>query len=105
EVLATDAPLEPLAHFLDVVLEAAQRCNVAVVYLAAVANHANARLSIDHAAAYRAAGNDPHARNLEQLADLGFAKHDFLLFGPQHSLECSSHVFDRFVDDLVQLDL
>src|SRR5688500_3488249 len=105
EVLDPDAALEPFAHFLDVVLEAAQRGDVAVVDLDGVANHPHAALAIYYAAANRAAGNDAHLRNLEQLAHFSLAEHDFALFGPEHSFESGPDVFHRLIDDLVELDV
>ncbi len=53
----------------------------------------------------RATGDDADSRDLEHLADLCVAEHDFALFGTKHAFERERDVFDRFVDDLVQLDL
>src|SRR5450830_1550544 len=77
EVFDANSALESVAHFLDVVLEAAQRRDGSVVDLHPVAEHAN----------------------------LGFAEHDLLLLGAKHALERGTNVFDRFVDDLVELDV
>src|SRR5688500_791963 len=71
EILHTDTALEALADFLHVVLEAAEGSDRAIVDLDAIANHADATLAVDDPAPDRAAGNDTHARNLEQLAHFG----------------------------------
>src|SRR5688572_24973055 len=105
EILHANSALEALADFLDVILEATQRSDRPVVDLDAVPHHANATLAVDDTAADRATGDHAHARNLEQLAHLGFAEHRLALFGPQHAFEGGADVFDRLVNDLVELDV
>src|SRR6202162_5217235 len=87
EVLHSYATLESLADFLDIVLESAQRRNVAVVNLDAVAHDANAPSTIDDPAPHRAPRYDTHLGDLEQLAHLGLAEHDLALFGTKHALQ------------------
>src|SRR5476649_1318829 len=94
EVLDADAALEPVLHFLHVVLEAAERADDAVVHFGAVANHAHAALPVDHAAADDAAGDRADLRDLERLAHFGFAVDDFLLVGAQHAFERGAHIRD-----------
>src|ERR1700712_1925208 len=65
EVLDADTALEAFAHFLDVVLEAAQRPDGAVEYFHAVADDPDARLTVDDPAAHRAAGDEADLRHLE----------------------------------------
>src|SRR5687768_16689034 len=105
EILHTDTALEALADFLDIVLEASERSDRPIVDLHSIANHAYATLAVDDPAPNRAAGNDTHARNLEQLANFRLAEHRLALLRPQHSLERGADVLDRFVDDLVKLDI
>src|SRR5688572_22056115 len=57
EVLDADTALEAFAHFADVVLEALQRGDRAVVDLDAIADETHAALPVDHAAAYHAASD------------------------------------------------
>src|SRR5262249_24049749 len=85
--------------------EALERRERAVEHLDAVADHAHATLTGDHAAAHRAARDRTDARDLEYLANLGFAEDDFALFGTQHAFHGRAHVRHRLVDDAVELDL
>src|SRR5687767_2244219 len=87
EVLDANTALESFADFLHVVLEPAQRRDVAVVDLDGIAYHADSTLAIDDSTAHGAARDDAHLRDLEQLPHLGLAKIHFALFRPQHSLE------------------
>src|SRR5688500_3018381 len=105
EVLDADTALETLTHLRHVVLEAAERRDDAVVDLGAVTNDAHAGLAIDDAVSNEAPGDYADARNLEQLAHLGFAADDFPLLRPQQTLERGPNIGHRLVDDLVELDV
>src|SRR6185312_17544064 len=105
EVLDADAALEPVLHFLHVVLEAPQGPDDAVVHFDAVANDANATLTVDQAAPHVAAGDRADLGHLERVAHFGLAEYDFLLVRAKHALERGAHVRHRLVDDLVELDV
>src|SRR5262249_51010711 len=103
--LDADAALEPFAYLAHVVLEALERRDGAVEDFDAVANHSHATLAIDHAAANGTASDRSDARNLEDVAHLGLAEHDFALFGAKHAFHRRTNVGDRLVDDAIELDL
>src|SRR5262245_21688996 len=105
EVLDADTALESFADFARVVLEAFERRDRAVEHFDAVANEANASLTVDHAAANRATGDGADTRDLEDLAHLCLALHDLALFGAQHAFHRSADIGHRLVDDAVQLDV
>src|SRR5688500_10634537 len=67
EVLDADAALEALLDLLHVVLEAAERAEVAVVDLDRVADHADLGAALERAAADVRAGDGADARDLEGL--------------------------------------
>src|SRR5215211_1664115 len=105
EVLDGDTTLEPFAHFAHVVLEPLERRDGPVEYLDTIANHANATLAVDDAAANRAAGDRPDARDLEHFAHFGLTQNNLALLGTKHSFHRRANVGHRFVNDAVQLDL
>src|SRR5690606_36884822 len=102
-VLEADTALEAGADLADVVLEAPQAGDGALVDLLAAAVHAGLGAAPDHALEHVGAGDVADARHLEHRAHLGAAQRALLVLGldlaPDHLL----HVLDEVVDDPVGL--
>src|SRR5690606_1176192 len=81
EALNVEAALEALAHLAHVVLEALEAGELALVDLHAVADQANTSPPVDDALGHVATGDRPHARNLEELPDLGDPEQHLALLG------------------------
>src|SRR5687767_4029611 len=105
EVVNADTTLEALTNFAHVILEAFQAADFAFKNLDAIPNQPHACLAIDDAFGDLATGDEPDLRHLEGFAHLRRTEHHFLLFWRQQALERGPHIFDRFVDDAVQLDV
>src|SRR5690606_23958597 len=97
-----EAALEALAHLADVVLEALQAAELALVDLDAVAHHAHAATAVDRALRDVAARHRPDPRDLEELAHLGHTEQDFLLLRREHAFQRVLNILDRLVDDVVE---
>ena len=99
-----DAALHAVADFVDLILEAAQRFEAAVIHGLAVAQHAGALLAL-----HGAIGDDGTADeafvDLEDLLHASVAEH--LLAGEriQQALHGFFDLVDEFVDDGVELHL
>src|SRR3954469_12521015 len=100
-----DAALEARQHLADVVVEAPQRTDLAVVDHGTVADQADLGAARDLAVGDHAAGDHAHARSAEDLADLDVA--DDVLDGlrRQQALHGVAQLVDRAVDDRVGPDL
>src|SRR6187455_3448297 len=69
-LLDADAALHPVAHFVDVFLEAAQRFEFALEDHGVVAQHTDRLVALDHAFDDHAAGNRTELRRAEYVAHL-----------------------------------
>ena len=67
----------------------------------AVTHHAHLGVAADGAVLHIAAGDRARARDLEHLAHLGVAEHNFLELGLEHALHGLLHLLDAVVDDAV----
>src|SRR5512132_2810070 len=105
EVLDPDTALEPLAHLADVVLEAAERADPAVVRDDAVADDAGPRVADDRALQDVRAGDQTYLGDAEQGAHLGASELRLALLGLQHAAQRAPDVVDRVVDHAVQPDV
>src|SRR5579863_7454635 len=79
EVLDRHTALEALTHFLDVVLEALERIELARVNHDVVAQHAHRRRALDEAIRDHTAGHCTDLRYLEDLTHFDHTGHDFAL--------------------------
>src|SRR5437899_7743816 len=94
-----DPALESFGHLARVVLEPAQRCDLALVYHHTVADDPDACGPRDHAGRYVAAGYRPGLGNGERLPDLGLAQGHLAALGSEQAADALGDVVDRFVDD------
>src|ERR1043166_5779758 len=99
EALEADAALEARLHLADVVLETAQRANLAFEDDDVVAEQARGRLTgaRDRSLGAHAAGNRADLRHLEHLAHFGGADAHLL----ERRLQEAFHAFLYFLGDLV----
>ena len=74
---------------------------MALVEHDAVTHNAHLGVAADGAVLHIAARNSARARDLEHLAHLGVAEHDFLELGLEHALHGLLHLLDAVVDDAV----
>ena len=102
---SADAALEALRDLADVVLEAAQRAELALVDLDRVADQADLRVALDRAVGDHAAGDRADLRDGEGLAHLGLAQRLLALDRREQAGHRLLHVVERLVDDVVELDL
>src|SRR4030095_409096 len=105
EVLDPDTALEPLAHLADVVLEAAERADPAVVRNDAVADDAGPRGPDDRALQDGRAGDHADLRDAEHGTDLGPPELRLALLGLEHPAQGATDVIDRVVNHAVQPDV
>src|SRR5918994_2917187 len=105
EVLDPDAALEPFAHLTDVILEAAERPDPAVVRDDTVPDDAGARVPGDRPLDDVRPGHEPDPRNAEERADLRTPELGLALFGLQHAAHGIADVVDRVVDHAVQANV
>src|SRR5690606_3139984 len=89
----------------DVVLEAAERADVAGVDDDAVADEADAVVPVHLPLDDVAAGDGAGLRDAERLAHLDGAEDVLLLLGREQPLERVAHLLDRVVDDGVEADV
>src|SRR5690606_12807533 len=99
--LEGDTAIEAGLDLFDVVLEAAQRVDMAGPVHHVVAQQANLRVAAHHAVGDHAAGDIADARHAEHIADLDHADDLFALFGRQHAGRRVSYIVDVVVDDVV----
>src|SRR5690606_6945767 len=97
--LHRDAALGAVAHFLDVLLEAAQRLQLALEDHRVVAQHADRAVLADHALDHDRTGDGAELGAAEHVADLGDADD---LFADLHAQQAGCHLLhlvDHVVDD------
>src|SRR5688500_3891386 len=106
-VLQADAALETVLDLADVILEAAQRADLAFVDDDVVAQQTGLRFAgaRDAALGDHAAGNRADLRHLEDLAHFGGAEAHFLEGRIEHAGHRLLHLFGHVVDDRVQPDV
>src|SRR5690606_14895881 len=95
-----------LAHldFLDLVLEALERLELAFVDDDVVADEADARATLDHALGDTAAGDLADLGDVEHFEDFGIADKGLAPFGLQEAAHGILHVLDEVVNDVVIAD-
>src|SRR5690606_19801086 len=104
-VANADAALRTRAHFVDIVLEATKRLELAFEDHDVVAQHADRIAATDVAIHDDTTRNGAELTGAEHLANLGKA-HDLLLhLRCQHAREHLLQIVDRFVDDAVVPDI
>src|SRR5207302_298004 len=97
--------LEALADFGDVVLEVAERGDLAFEDDPVVAQQAHARGARNHALGDHAAGYDARLRHLERAAHFGAALEDFLELRIEQAGHSQLHLVHQVVDDGVEADV
>src|ERR1044071_9702892 len=102
EVFQTDAALETFAHFGNVILEPAQRSDVAFPAHHAIANDSRSRVAADGTVDHHAARNGSGPRHAENFAHRGLAENPLLLDGFEHADHGRANFFLDLVDDRVE---
>ena len=108
DVLVTvdaNAALVALLDRLDIVFEAAQRGNLALVDDLGVTNNAHLVIAGDFALGDVATGNIADLRNAEHVADLGRTGVFVDEFRRQHTDTSCVDVFNRLVDNAIQTNV
>src|SRR5581483_9738415 len=98
-LLDADAALHAVAHFVDVLLEAAQRFQFALEDHHVVAQHADRLVALDHALDHHAAGDRAEFRGAEHVAHFGGAENVLSHFGTEQTARRLFHLIDHVVDD------
>ena len=101
ELLDLHTALVAACNFLNVVLEAAQRCQLALVNNDIIAQHAHGAAALDLAVEDVAAGNGADLGDLVGLADLRMTDDDLLELRCEHALHCGFDLINAVVDDAV----
>src|SRR5688572_8656185 len=97
--LDADTALGALADFVDVLLEATQRFQLALEDDGVVAQHADRLGALDHAFDHHAAGDRTELGAAEHVADLGGADNLFADFLAQDARGDLLHLVDHVIDD------
>ena len=105
EALQADAALVAERDFLDVVLEALERRDVAFPDEVLAAEQAHLGAALDDAVADHAASDRAELGHAERLAHFGVAEDDLFDDRREHAFQERRHVVDRVVDHRVLLDL
>src|SRR5215212_7889396 len=105
EVLDTDAALEALAHRADIVLEALERADRAVVHDRTIAHNAHTVVARDLAPGDVAARDRADPRYPEGLAHLGRRRLVLGSLGGEHAAHGGFDLLEGLVDNVVGPDL
>src|SRR5690606_9070883 len=98
-LLHADAALGTTAHFVNVVLEAAQRFQLALEDHDAVAQDADRLVPLDHALDHHAARDSTELGAAEDIADLGVADDLLADLHTQDARGHLLHLIDHVIDD------
>src|SRR5215467_550920 len=91
-------------HFPDIVLEALELRQLALVNHHIVADETHVGAALDRSLGDPAARYLAHFRDIEDLQDKGSAEHRFAQYRRQQARHCFFHVIDEIVDDVVVTD-
>src|SRR6266496_3647106 len=105
EVLKTDTAFEAFAYFGCVILESAQRSDVAFPGDDAIANQTRARLAADNAVDDHGAGHRTNLGHFEDFAYFRLAENLFLLYLLEHSNHRGFNFFLDLINDRMQANV
>src|SRR5579864_526800 len=105
EPIEANAAVEARAHLGDVVLEAPQRRDLALVDHPVVPHQPDRGVARDEPLDHVAAGHRSHLRHLEGVADLGAADRDLAEGGLEQAGHRLAQLVEQLVDDGVQPDV
>ena len=97
--------LQALRDLFGVVFESLQRTQCARVHHDAIADHADAVVSVNASVLDQATCDGAHLGNLERLADFSCTHNALLDLGRQQAFHGLLHLFDGLVDDGVHPNL
>src|SRR5215469_9677861 len=98
-LLHGDTAFHAVAHFVDEILEAAQRFQFALEDHGVVAQHADRLAALDDAFGHHAAGHRAELGAAEHVAHLGDADDFFAHFHAQQTRGRLFHLVDHVIDD------